>query len=78
MAGQNFFFLETARAETTMFLTCSIGVSIKQKSKKVCVLRAILKAFAGHIWPKGRMLCMPRPVLSDRDLFYQLLCVHIS
>ncbi len=37
-------FFETLRAETTMFLTCSIGVSIKQTSKKqesVC--------FAGHI-----------------------------
>jgi len=43
MAGQKKKF-ETLRAETTMLLTCSIGVSIKQTSKKQESL-----CFAGHI-----------------------------
>ena len=29
------------------------------KSTKFWALRAKLKAPAGHIWPAGRMLCMP-------------------
>jgi len=43
MAGQLICF-ETLRAETTMLLTCSIGVSFKQTSKKQENL-----CFAGHI-----------------------------
>jgi hypothetical protein len=35
-------------------------------------LRARLKAFAGHIWPAGRMLCMPALNNPDPD-GYQFL-----
>jgi hypothetical protein len=35
-------------------------------------MRARLKAFAGHIWPAGRMLCMPAQVDQKRPTICQI------
>jgi hypothetical protein len=52
-----FWNLRGSRAKTTLYPVQHI--SIKQTSKKVensGIYRPYLKAFAGHIWPTGRML----------------------
>ena len=47
--GQNVLFLPIQR----------VHLSRKEaKNTKMCAKRAKLKAFAGHIWPAGRMLCI--------------------
>jgi len=49
-------------------------VSIKYQAKYgyIWALRAKLKAFTGHIWPAGRMLCMP--ALEHRFSTYATCC----
>jgi len=60
MAGQKFFLKFLGPKLPCFQPALLLFLSNKQaKSKKFYVLRAILKAFAGHIWPAGRMLCMP-------------------
>ena len=54
-------FVENLRAKTDKFLAVQrVFLPNKQaKSANFSALRAKLKAYAGHIWPAGRMLCMP-------------------
>ena len=41
------------------FKVCIYQENKLKASKIFCAKQAKLKAFAGHIWPAGRMLCMP-------------------
>ena len=48
-----------------------------QAKEKNWASRARLKASAGHIWPAGRMLCMP--ALEDENFSFACLswfCLH--
>ena len=59
--GTNFFINKTSRDKIDMFYTfngCFYQIK-KAEFMKFRVLRAKLKASTGHIWPAGRMLCMP-------------------
>ena len=70
MAGYN-FFLAIPNGQNDMFLPIQrVHILRKEaKSTKCFAKQAKLKAFADHIWPAGRMLCMP-------DL-EQLLCTKV-
>ncbi len=59
MAGQIFF--DISKSQNWYVLTHSKGVLTKKGAKltKFWVWGARLKVSAGHIWPAGRMLCMP-------------------
>ena len=49
-----------------------VHLSIKQlKSLTFWAKRAKLNASAGHIWPAGRMLCMPDLKACSRPLFFK-------
>jgi len=49
------------RARLVKFFPFLYSIYIKNQAKCMYIraLRDRLKAFAGHIWPAGRMLCMP-------------------
>ncbi len=53
MAGQKFLF-DISKGQSLYVLTHSKDVFNKETGKinKIC-------SIAGHIWPAGRMLCMP-------------------
>ena len=52
---------DLTQSQNDMILTIQRVYLLRKQSKstKFRVQRAKLKAFAGHIWPAGRMLCMP-------------------
>ncbi len=61
MAGQKLFCFQVQGPKLTCFyIFKDVFLANKQAEKsKLRTLRARYKASAGHIWPAGRMLCMP-------------------
>jgi len=58
MANQNFFW-HIQGTKLLCFNTFKERMFLSKKEAKFGVSWARLKASAGHIWPAGRMLCMP-------------------
>ena len=73
MADQQNYFLEYPRSQTDTILPfnrCFIKENMLN-TQKFRALRAKLKAFSGHIWPTGRILCMPAlGIISNHIISY--------